>query len=81
MSRYIEVFDASGKKFPAEVRQYSKDKLVVIYKNFDDAKMYTLEMTNTSDDSWEGSNDNGTYTCSFVLPDREEVTVRVPKKG
>lgn len=63
---------------PAEVRELTEDKLVVIHRN-DDAKLVVQEMTEYSNGWWS----NDVWRCQFdsiADANKREKIVRVKKK-
>lgn len=68
----------TNQTFPAEVRSIEGKNMVVLFKQFDTAKLTMVVLTKGSDDVWS----NGAYSCTFTVEDMGggEKLVRVPKK-
>lgn len=72
--RFITVKTAEGTEHPAEIRQLSTDRMVVLVKDFASAKVVEETLVKGSGDLWS----NGKYTVAFDL-DRgvQEASTRV----
>lgn len=69
---------STNRLFPAEVRQWSDDKLVTVHRGWDDPHLVVQEFTEYNDGQWENSEFVANVTTPTV-ENNKEVTVRVSK--
>lgn len=58
----------TNRLFPAEIRQWSDDKLVTVHRGWDDPHLVVQEFTEYNNGEWE----NGEYIANVATPSDEE---------